>query len=123
MLRNIPAIVVEQIIRKIPGYATQIHDMVAGALQSYETLGFVTTFGNWYSYINAVGVAFRPTDGTPLVALTCGGIVDLVPRQVCLEKVGPDLVSTVERLRAALSGMSESPVQAVLPKDWKTTAE
>ena len=49
---------------------------------------------------NAVGVPFRPTDGTPLVALTCGGIVDLVPRKHCLEKVGPDLVSMIERLRA-----------------------
>jgi hypothetical protein len=34
----------------------------------------------WHSYINAVGVAFRPTDGSPLVALTCGGIVDILSR-------------------------------------------
>jgi DNA-binding IclR family transcriptional regulator len=123
MKPDIRELVVAEMIRKEPGYGNQIRDVVAEALHNSETLGFVTTFGNWYSYINAVGVAFRPSDGTPLVALTCGGIVDLVPRKLCLEKVGPDLVRTVERLRAALSGQPGAAPQPALPKDWKTTAE
>lgn len=123
MKPQIRDLVVEELVRKEPEREPHIRGMVAEALHNYQSLGFVTTFGNWYSYINAVGVAFRPSDGTPLVALTCGGIVDLVPRNLCLEKVGPDLVRMVERLRATLAGQVAAPLQPSLPKDWKTTAE
>ncbi len=123
MKPHIRDLVLDEMIRKEPEQETQIRDVVGEALHNYEALGFVTTFGNWYSYINAVGVPFRPSDGTPLVALTCGGIVDLVPRKHCLEKVGPDLVSTIERLRAALTGQPGAAAAPAPPKDWKTTAE
>jgi DNA-binding IclR family transcriptional regulator len=82
--------------------------LLAEAIDSYDRLGFVATFGSWYSYINAVGVAFRPTDGSPLVAMTCGGIVDIIPRDACLSRVGPDLVRTVARLRARLDGRPDA---------------
>lgn len=123
MKPHIRELVVDEMIRKEPEKENEIRDVVGEALHNFATLGFVTTFGNWYSYINAVGVAFRPSDGTPLVAITCGGIVDLVPRKHCLETVGPDLVAMVERLSAALSGQSGAMVQPAPPKDWKTTAE
>ncbi|WP_206677620.1 IclR family transcriptional regulator [Tabrizicola fusiformis] len=123
MRPEIRDLVLEEVVRAEPAQETQIRDLVAEAIQSYQTLGFVTTLGNWYSYINAVGVAFRPTDGSPLVALTCGGIVDIVPKQTCLEQVGPDLVRTVSRLRAVLTGQADAAAAAVRPKDWKTTAE
>jgi hypothetical protein len=31
-------------------------------------------------------------------------IVDIIPKEVCLSTVGPDLVRTVARLRARLNG-------------------
>jgi DNA-binding IclR family transcriptional regulator len=96
--------VVAQIVAAEPAHEHRIRDALAEAVDSRARLGFVATFGQWYSYINAVGVAFRPTDGSPLVAITCGGIVDLLPRDLCLTQVGPDLVAMVERLRAALGG-------------------
>ena len=123
MRPEIRSMVLEEVIRADRDHEGHIRDLVAEAIHSYRTLGFVTTLGNWYSYINAVGVAFRPTDGSPLVALTCGGIVDLVPKQACLEQVGPDLIHTVSRLRAALSGQPGASHTPPLPKDWKTTAE
>lgn len=123
MRPEIRTLVLEEVVRGDPEHERQIRDLVAEALQCYQTLGFVTIFGNWYSYINAVGVAFRPTDGSPLVALTCGGIVDLVPKQACLEHVGPELVRTVGLLRTALMGQAEASRIAPLPKDWMTTAE
>ena len=104
--------VVAQMIAQDPAQQTRIRDAVAQAIDSHARHGFVASFGTWYSYINAVGVAFRPTDGSPLVAITCGGIVDIIPRDVCLSRVGPDLVATVERLRARLTGQPEIPAAA-----------
>ena len=120
---DIRDLVLDEVVRSDPDREPQIRDQVAEAMASYQTLGFVTTFGSWYSYINAVGVAFRPSDGTPMVALTCGGIVDLVSRQTCLDQVGPDLLRTVSRLRAALTGQTDPAQPAPVPRDWKTTAE
>lgn len=96
--------VVARMIAEAPEHAPRIRAAVAEAIESYARQGFVAIFGSWYSYINAVGVAFRPTDGSPLVALTCGGIVDIIPQDVCLSRIGPDLVATVARLRARLNG-------------------
>lgn len=98
---------VEDLIRAHPAQAGRIRELVAGAEESYRDRGFVGTYGTWFSYINAVGVAFRPTDGSPLVALTCGGIVDIIPKDVCLARTGPDLVHFVARLRARLAGQPE----------------
>lgn len=96
--------VVARMIAQEPAQKARITDALAEALECREKLGFVAIFGKWYSYINAVGVAFRPTDGSPLVAITCGGIVDIIPRDICLSRVGPDLVAMVEKLRANLTG-------------------
>lgn len=93
-----------------PANAGRIQDTVGAAEVFHREHGFVKTFGIWYSYINAVGLAFRPTDGSPLVSITCGGIVDVLPQSTCLERTGPDLVRTVERLRARLNGEAEPPI-------------
>ena len=100
--------VLAALIAREPEQEQRIRATLDEALDSHARLGFVATFGAWYSYINAVGVAFRPTDGSPLVALTCGGIVDIIPRDVCLSRVGPDLVATIDRLRARLSGQPDT---------------
>lgn len=96
--------VLAQMIAQEPAAEARIRDAIAEAIDSRDRLGFVATFGKWYSYINAVGVAFRPTDGSPLVAITCGGIVDIIPKDLCLSRIGPDLVAMVEQLRSNLDG-------------------
>lgn len=107
MLPEIRAAVIEQLIASDPAQEKNIRGAAAEAIESYRQLGFVATFGAWYSYINAVGVAFRPTDGSPLVAITCGGIVDIIPKETCLARVGPDLVDMVALLRSRLNGRPE----------------
>ncbi|CAN7563883.1 IclR family transcriptional regulator [Mesorhizobium caraganae] len=91
-----------QLIAREPANANAIRDSVEEAIQSYRTRGFVCSFGTWYSYINAIGVAFRPTDGSPLVALTCGGISDIVSRDDCLTTVGDALLRTKQQLQDLL---------------------
>lgn len=98
---------IEHLIDNDPDQANKIRDLVLSAEEFHRQHGFVASFGSWYSYINAVGLAFRPTDGSPLVAITCGGIVDVLSKTTCLEKTGPELIRIVERLRLRLSGDSD----------------
>jgi len=97
----------EQMFRLEPDKAKEIEEHVDDARAQYAKRGFVASFGVWYSYINAVGVAFRPTDGSQLVALTCGGIVDILPREKCVKEVGPALVQLTKRMHARLKGQAD----------------
>ena len=92
-----------------PVNADRIRRAIDDALEQHALTGFVTGFGVWYSYINAVGVAFRPTDGSPLVTLTCGGIVDILPSQHCRDVIGPDLIDLTQALRGRLAGQNIAP--------------
>jgi DNA-binding IclR family transcriptional regulator len=115
--------IVEQMIADEPENEQQIRDLIAEALHNAATLGFVGVFGRWYSYINAVGVAFRPTDGSPLVALTCGGIVDIISKQKCLDVVGHELVRLTRRLRARLEGRPDTEPGPPPKLSWPSAAE
>lgn len=103
--------IVTDMVAADPAHKTKIEDLVGQALNDHQQRGFVAIFGAWFSYINAVGVGFRPTDGSPPIALTCGGIVDILPRDTCLKKTGPMLLNLVTRLGALLEGKSE-PIRA-----------
>lgn len=91
-----------------PERGAALPSLVAAAADSQRQHGFVSAFGTWHSYINAAGVAFRPTDGSPLVAITCGGIVDIVSQSTCRQIVGPALVRLANRLRRCLAGHHDS---------------
>jgi len=101
-------LLVAEMIAAEPASKQKITELVNQAVVDLSQRGFVSIFGTWYSYINAVGVSFQPTDGSPRVALTCGGIVDIVPREACLEVVGPRLVKLVSRLGTLLEGRQDS---------------
>lgn len=77
--------------------------LVARAVEEYQSQGFVCAIGTWFSYVNAVGTMFRPSDGTQRIAITCGGIVDIINEQACRDVVGPQLKQIVARLHALLS--------------------
>lgn len=98
----------EEIVAADPTHEAQTRSVLAEAVQDLATRGFIGVFGTWYSYINAVGVCFRPSDGSPVVALTCGGIVDILPRSVCLEKIGPMLLEVKNRLDDQLNGRTRA---------------
>lgn len=112
---EIRAAVIADLIKREPDKKSSLPRLVEEAAASYQRQGFVGSFGMWHSYINAVGVAFRPTDGSPLVAITCGGIVDIVPRDLCLRSVGPELVRLAQRLRARLAGRPDSAHDTISP--------
>ncbi|ATQ54554.1 IclR family transcriptional regulator [Paracoccus yeei] len=91
-----------RIIAQQPDQADDLRRQIDTAIESYEAKGFIGSYGVWYSYINAVGVAFRPEDGSPLMGLTCGGIVDIASREKCETVLKDALLRSVERLKAVL---------------------
>ncbi|MFW7354470.1 MAG: IclR family transcriptional regulator [Brucella sp.] len=68
------------------------------ALAEYEELGYITAFGTWHSYVNAVGVPLKPKDGSPTLAFTCGGISEIIVEKDVRDKIGPAMVSMVSKL-------------------------
>ncbi|MDG4886835.1 IclR family transcriptional regulator [Mesorhizobium sp. WSM4887] len=99
---------IARLVEREPENAPSIKNSVAEAVDGYRSRGFVCSFGAWYSYINAIGVAFRPTDGSQLVALTCGGISDILSPSDCLGAAGDALLETKERLRELLERPASS---------------
>lgn len=100
--------VIRQLLETDLGSKDKILHAVTRGLESYAKHSFVGSFGDWYSYINSVGVPFRPTDGSQLVAITCGGIADLAPVEACVSTYVPKLKSLLVELQNRLTG-------AVLP--------
>ncbi|UDL92560.1 hypothetical protein LGH82_15805 [Mesorhizobium sp. PAMC28654] len=87
-----------------PDKAAMITAAIDEAIAQYARLGYVTSFGAWHSYIHAVGVPFRPRDGSPLVAITCGGIGEIITEERAHAEIGPALVAMVKALGDQLEG-------------------
>ena len=96
--------IMQRLFTTYPEIRDEIQRAIDHGLESYARHGFVTSFGDWYSYINAVGMPFRPTDGSQLVAITCGGIKDLAPVEECLSNFVPRLRKLLEELQGGLTG-------------------
>lgn len=47
---------------------------------------------------------FRPRDGSPLVAITCGGIGEIITEERAHAEIGPALVAMVQALGRKLEG-------------------
>lgn len=89
-----------------PDCAADIAAAFDRATEEYARLGYVTAFGGWHSYIRAIGVPFRPIDGSSPVAITCGGIAEIITDERTHSEIGPSLVALVSTLKAQLEGDS-----------------
>jgi DNA-binding IclR family transcriptional regulator len=81
----------------------QIKASLDVGLKSYEDLGFCISIGEWQSDVNAVGVPYRPADGTVVLGFNCCGPSFQLPERDLLEKWGPRLVNMVRNVEAATS--------------------
>lgn len=104
---EIRAALIDDMLATEPEHADEIRCAVGDVQRQYREKGFITSCGHWFSYINAAGIAFQPADGSPLVAITCGGIVDMIPMEACRTVAGPALRRLVERLQAGLEGADD----------------
>ena len=72
------------------------------AIEDYRTRGFTLSVGDWQHDVHAVGVALTPPDGSPILALNCGGPAFLYDRKRLVNDLGPRLVNLVRNVEAAI---------------------
>jgi DNA-binding IclR family transcriptional regulator len=76
-----------------------LRDRVMRAVDEYHTLGCCTSFGDWQPDVNAIAVAFRPTENAAPLSINCGGPAFNLSREFLLEEVRPRLIELVSQLR------------------------
>lgn len=81
----------------------QIKASLDTGLKSYEERGFCVSIGEWQSDVNAVGVPYRPADGTVALGFNVCGPSFQLPERELVEKWGPRLVNMVRNVEAATS--------------------
>ena len=81
-----------------------IRDGVARSVQEYQTIGCCTSFGDWQRDVNAIAIAFKPSEGAAPLSINCGGPSFNLSPEFLLNEVKPRLVAIVDRLRGAMIG-------------------
>lgn len=92
-----------ELSQRSPSDFKQIRASLDAGLKSYRERGFCISVGEWQSDVNAVGVPYRPADGTVVLAFNCCGPAFQLPERDLLEKWGPRLVNMVRNVEAATS--------------------
>jgi DNA-binding IclR family transcriptional regulator len=72
------------------------------AIEDVATRGFTLSVGEWQKDVNAVGAPLVPPDGSPIIAVNCGGPAYLLPRERLEQEIGPRLVNLVRNVEAGL---------------------
>jgi len=76
-----------------------LRDRVMRAVDEYRTLGCCTSFGDWQPDVNAIAIAFRPSENAALLSINCGGPAFNLSPEFLLEEVRPRLIELVAQLR------------------------
>jgi len=92
----------EHIAAADPKQWPRVRAGIEQALQDYRTLGFTLSAGDWQPDVHAVGVALKPADGSPMLALNCGGPAFLYDRKRLMNDLGPRLVNLVRNVEASV---------------------
>ena len=72
--------------------------LMAG-LEEYAREGYVGSFGEWHPHIHALGFALRGPRGERY-AVSCGGPAYLLPKEIMLSRIAPQLLETAKRIAA-----------------------
>jgi len=82
----------------------KVRDGLRQAVDDYAKYGFCFSIGEWTREVAAVGVPLvSPRDGK-LLALSCFGPAQELPRVRLLEELGPRVVQLRDRIKARLGG-------------------
>ena len=76
-----------------------LRDRVMRAVDEYRTLGCCTSFGDWQPDVNAIAIAFRPSENAAPLSINCGGPAFNLSPEFLLEEVRPRLIELVSQLR------------------------
>lgn len=78
----------------------QVEEQILESIETYRQFGYCLSVGQWKHDVNSVGVPYRPSDGTPIMAFNCGGPSFLVDQKRLVDDIAPRLVDLVRRLEA-----------------------
>jgi len=92
----------EHVAEAEPRHWPRIKAGIEQAVEDYRTRGFTLSAGDWQRDVHAVGVALKPPDGSPILALNCGGPAFLYDRKRLVNDFGPRLVNLVRNVEAAI---------------------
>jgi DNA-binding IclR family transcriptional regulator len=84
-----------------------LRDRVARAVEEYQTLGVCTSFGDWQPDVNAIALAFRPSENAPPLSINCGGPAFNLTPEFLLDEVRPRLIAMVNSLRRPSIGQRD----------------
>jgi DNA-binding IclR family transcriptional regulator len=76
-----------------------LRDRVMRAVDEYRTLGCCTSFGDRQPDVNAIAIAFRPSENAAPLSINCGGPAFNLSPEFLLEEVRPRLIELVSQLR------------------------
>jgi DNA-binding IclR family transcriptional regulator len=68
-------------------------------MEEYRTIGCCTSFGDWQPDVHAIAVAFKPSNGSQILSINCGGPAFSLPPEYLLNEVRPKMLELMERLR------------------------
>jgi DNA-binding IclR family transcriptional regulator len=92
----------EHIAEADPKQWPRVRAGIEQGIEDYRTRGFTLSPGDWQPDVHAVGVALKPPDGSPMLALNCGGPAFLYDRKRLVNDLGPRLVNLVRNIEAAV---------------------
>jgi DNA-binding IclR family transcriptional regulator len=75
-----------------------MHEKVLRSIEEYRALGCCTSFGEWQADVNAIAIAFRPSENAAPVSINCGGPAFSLSPEFLLNEVKPRLLEIIGRL-------------------------
>jgi DNA-binding IclR family transcriptional regulator len=81
-----------------------LRDKVQRSIEEFHELGCCTSFGDWQPDVNAIAIAFRPSDSTAPLSINCGGPAFNLSPEFLLQEVRPRLIEIVRQLQRPLIG-------------------
>lgn len=81
-----------------------LRDKVLRSIDEYKELGCCTSFGDWQPDVNAIAIAFRPSEGASPLSINCGGPAFNLSPEFLLQEVRPRLLEIIRQLQRPLIG-------------------
>jgi DNA-binding IclR family transcriptional regulator len=81
-----------------------LRDKVQRSVDEYKELGCCTSFGDWQPDVNAIAIAFRPSEGAAPLSINCGGPAFNLSPEFLLQEVRPRLREIIRQLQRPLIG-------------------
>ena len=85
-------------IAEFPDQKVRIKASIDQSFEEYQKHGYVSSFGEWKSEINAIAVPVRSLDGNTLYGLNAGGPAFLVPADELKTKYADRLITAAKQL-------------------------